>query len=361
MDSSSQTAEIASLRAVWQETRESLSKAKKLLSLKEESHAKAQAKLSADWQAALEAQQAESESRIKALQSALDANTAQFVQAVASKKEHQREQSHKEAELTATIADMQARLDALHEQQQRVLEEREQMMAAHQTALASHQALLARLRVEEAERMAQMEAEMKAKTSTLSTIQSRETSLEEEQIHATQTAAQAQRELEDRTRQLDRVLAEKRWIEADQHSLNDQLQAMKARVEELQKQLSAQQQAAKDKLQATQEQAASARLQLSAQQTANTQLQKEIDQLRAHLEEQVLLTTVADSAASHLSPTLTHRIPRLFCAVRAVCHGRQSGRLGGAHESHDRAPHAEGHMHSVERAPRISHAISLPC
>ena len=79
---------------------------------------------------------------------------------------------------------------------------------------------------------------MKARASTFNSIQSRETTLEEEQIHYTHIAAQTQRELEDKSRQLDRVLAEKRWIEADQQSLADQLTAMKARVEEQQKQVS---------------------------------------------------------------------------------------------------------------------------
>ena len=79
---------------------------------------------------------------------------------------------------------------------------------------------------------------MRARASTLNSIQSRETTLEEEQIHYTHIAAQTQRELEDKSRQLDRVLAEKRWIEADQQSLADQLSAMKSRVEEQQKQVS---------------------------------------------------------------------------------------------------------------------------
>ena len=78
---------------------------------------------------------------------------------------------------------------------------------------------------------------MRVKTSTLSSFQSRETSLEAEQILYTHIAAQTQRELEDKSRQLDRVLAEKRWIEADQQSLNDQLNAMKSRTEEQQKQV----------------------------------------------------------------------------------------------------------------------------
>ena len=113
---------------MWQESRESLSKAKKLLQMKEESHAKALAKLSADWQATLEVQQSEYEVKLKALQTTLDANTEHFQQALLTKKEHQREQSQKEQELTHTIAQMQARIDSMQEQHQRMQEEREQMM-----------------------------------------------------------------------------------------------------------------------------------------------------------------------------------------------------------------------------------------
>jgi K+/H+ antiporter YhaU regulatory subunit KhtT len=68
----------------------------------------------------------------------------------------------------------------------------------HSAALAAHQSLLARLRAEEAERLAVLEAELKAKTTTFSSLQHRETTLEEEQIHFTQTAAQMHREVSTR-------------------------------------------------------------------------------------------------------------------------------------------------------------------
>ena len=236
--SSDAAAEIASLRNVWNETREQLAKAKKLLSLKEESHSKALQQLSHDWQTAMDAQQAEYEEKAKRLQEAMDRQTAEFQQAMATRKEYAKELTAKEAEHEGTIEQLQQRLQAMEEKQQQLMDEREQMMNMHSAALSSHQSLLARLRAEEAERMVTLEAEMKAKTSSFAYRQDRDTSQEEEQIQYTQIAAQVQRELEDKTRQLDRVMAEKRWIEADQQSLNDQLTTMKTRVDEQHKQVS---------------------------------------------------------------------------------------------------------------------------
>ena len=222
---------------MWNESREQLAKAKKLLALKEESHSKALQQLSHDWQTAMDAQQAEYEEKARRLQETMDRQTADFQQAMATRKEYAMEQTAKEAEQKDTIEQLQQRLQAMEEKQQQLMDEREQMMNMHSAALSSHQTLLARLRAEEAERMLSLEAEMKAKTSSFAHRQDRDTSQEEEQIQYTQIAARLQRELEDKTRQLDRVMAEKRWIEADQQSLNDQLTTMKARVDEQHKQV----------------------------------------------------------------------------------------------------------------------------
>ena len=222
---------------MWNESREQVAKAKKLLALKEESHSKALQKLSHDWQTAMDAQQAEYEDKARRMQEAMERQTVEFQQAMATRKEYAKEQTAKEAEQQDIIEQLHQQLQQMEEKQQQLTDEREHMMNVHSAALSSHQTLLARLRAEEAERMLALEAELKAKASSFAHRQDRDSSQEDEQIQYTQIAAQLQRELEDKTRQLDRVMAEKRWIEVDQQSLNDQLTTMKARVDEQHKQV----------------------------------------------------------------------------------------------------------------------------
>lgn len=57
-------------------------------------------------------------------------------------------------------------------------------------------------------------------------------------------------QLEEKSAQLQRVIGEKRWLEADQQALQDQLNAAKARIEHEQKQALAPQTALRNQLNA---------------------------------------------------------------------------------------------------------------
>ncbi len=112
-------------------------------------------------------------------------------------------------------------------------------------------------------------------------VQSRESELESTHIHYANALAAAHRELEAHTRDAQKVLSEKRWLEAEQNSLTEQLQLLKDKAAKDAEELKRTKEQCSAQLKQMQQQLADAQHSLERVQTAHSKDRERLEELSA--------------------------------------------------------------------------------
>ncbi len=222
--------EIQSLRQVWTESRASLERLRAALRAGEAKHRSRLAEKEVEHVKALKAKDASAQRKVVELKKQmlelrrehevqLEAQTGNLTVAGESQKEAERrcELLEKEA------ADLRASVAKLEERAEELVKEREDMSAEHAKALH-------RLREEQERRDKAKAAATRVHSDALSQFKTREGYLEANNAEFASALAAQQRQIEEKTRELERVEAEAKWIRADRKAAEEQLSAVKERL-----------------------------------------------------------------------------------------------------------------------------------
>mmetsp|Transcript_21335 Transcript_21335/g.52222 ORF Transcript_21335/g.52222 Transcript_21335/m.52222 type:complete len:1003 (+) Transcript_21335:418-3426(+) len=220
-----------SLRQVWNETRASLQRAQRSLRASEERFRARLYEREQQSQKKLEVREHEMQETILSLRKQLDSLREDHDKDVTVREKSiavfEQDKVDMERRLTMTIAET-------HELRQTIadLEEKnEEMLRVRDQATRDHAKTLHSLRQEHERLQAKLEGERRKKGTELSELKNREGHLEDSNLEIANALAEAQRQLDEKTREVERVKLEAQWIKADRKALEEQLATSKERLE----------------------------------------------------------------------------------------------------------------------------------
>jgi len=108
---------------------------------------------------------------------------------------------------------------------------RDEMAQSKQDLVEQHKKVLSSLREEQMAKDEALDQQKQLHDSSLKSFQTRASSLEQDTAEYVNLVAAAQREVEEKTRELSRVLMELGWVKADQQALRDDIAALRHQLE----------------------------------------------------------------------------------------------------------------------------------
>lgn len=225
------TIEAGGLRTVWQETRDALSRAKKLLIQKDDQYKKVLKEKEAEAQHDIDNVHNFYAEQIKELKRTISQNQLEFGSALSAKEGHREDQAKDFGEMKQQRDEAIARGENLQAEVARLEDIRDELIQSKQELVAQHKRVLLSLREEQEKKDEALEKQKTFHSESLKNFQSRAFSLEQDTQEYVSAVATAQREVEEKSRELSRVLSESRWIKMDQQALRDEITALQQQIE----------------------------------------------------------------------------------------------------------------------------------
>jgi len=262
--------EVSSLRAVWNETRESLSRAKKLLLQQEDQHRKSLKEKQKENTAALADQAQDFMEEISKMKTTIAQNQMEFEGALTAKSAFRAESEKDLREINDKLSAAVAEVEEWKQKAAAAAAEKEHLISRHQETAQQHARVLDALRAEARERETKMEQRSAVLSDQVSQFRERELDLRDNTSSSVADLAKLEQQLEDRTRELSRVQATTQYYETEISSARSEVQFLQKRLAS-EKQSSEQAEAGlRDKLSQLQLRLDAANKQISEQATAAT-------------------------------------------------------------------------------------------
>ena len=218
------------LKKVWHEARAQTDNLKHLLRTKQQMHVAALREKESLMRTRLEELQQSHEGELMSLSQALDLARQELITQNEQKQSSQQGQVLELQQAGSTIASLEVDCQALQTRIEGLLEERERLLEAQEDMRSSHTTMLTRLRKDQQDREDAASRQRELHVQALNELQSRETSLEDHHADHVHALAAVHRSLEEKTREVQRTEAEKRWIQADRTVLEEKLAACEERL-----------------------------------------------------------------------------------------------------------------------------------
>eukprot|EP01083_Nonionella_stella_P057960 151938_1 len=220
-------AQVGSLRKVWNETRHKLDGAKKLLLTREAEFRENLLQKDDEIAHQKESRMEDYEAQIEALKVQIDQNAKEFELSLNAKSSVINDLHSEKSEIgdraethESEVLDLKQMISVLKDQRNDLIRQEQIVAEAHSNQI--HQ-----LKEQFFARQQELDHEKKRHSSTREAYVSRETTLEADNIEYTNALAKAERELQEKANQYNRLLGEKRWLEADHEAIKGELAASK--------------------------------------------------------------------------------------------------------------------------------------